>query len=197
MACQPSVLGTLTSRGEGMLDRVALGHAVKRQGFYAESVVQAIAASAGLSVSREVQEPEDIDFMLKHRRQIGRPRYGRIEIQVKSDSNPTLIEGELRYPLTRKAYHALNGTVGDELDMPRYLVLVTVPGHFSEYCSLNGGWIAFSRLAYWHTLMGCPDLPEGQKSVTVSVPERNLLTPEALVALTCGDWEEAASWMSA
>ncbi|MGE3413449.1 MAG: DUF4365 domain-containing protein [Dehalococcoidia bacterium] len=169
----------------------------RRQGFYGECVVQAIAAAAHLKISREVLEPDGVDFEIIHERSDRLPRRKRIELQVKTHSDVTRqSDGTLRIRLRRNAYHALNGRYGIELDVPRYLVLVNVPRHFSGYCAFTEGQIHLTERVYWCDLMGEPSLPDDQDSVTVSVSEGNLLTPEALVGLTCGDREEAARWMS-
>lgn len=180
----------------GVQDAAARGRANRRQGFYAECVIQAIAAAAGLAICREQLEAKDVDFQFIYDRVIGKPRYRRAEVQVKSTSSPRAVNGSFQLRLEAKAYHALNGTVGDQLDMSRYLILVAVPDHFSSYCNVDDEHIALSHLAYWEDLMGRPDLPRGQDTVTVSVPQCNLLTPMALVGLTCGDRAEAARWMS-
>jgi hypothetical protein len=181
-----------------LVDPIARGYANRQQGFYGECVFQAIAAAANLKISRQSLDPDCIDFEIIQERSDRLPRCKRIEIQVKTKSNfPRSTTGTLPLSLRRKSYHALNGRVGQELDIPRYLVLITVPHHFSSYCNLSPTHVKLANLAYWHNLMCQPNLPFGQESVTVSVPERNLLTPEALVALTCGDREEAAQWMSA
>jgi hypothetical protein len=165
-----------------LIDPVEQGHANRKQGYYGECVVRAIAAAAHLKVTKEELEPDGVDFEVKQDQPGRYPRFKRIELSVKTHSN-----------LSR----TLNGKVGEELDIPRFLVVVDSPKHFSEYCCLEDNKVSFSNLAYWHDLMGEPDLPANQGTVTVSVPEGNLLTPETMVALTCGDREEAARWMSA
>lgn len=180
-----------------MVDLVAQGHANRKQGFYGECVVQAIAAAANLAVSQELLEPDEIDFEIIQKSSNRRPRRKRIELQVKTRTNiRRSSEGSLQVSLKRNAYHALNGRVGFELDIPRFLVVVPVPVHFSGYCSFEEDHVRLSHLVYWRDLMGLPDLPSNQDSVTVSVPGGNLLTPKALVGLTCGDGEEAELWMS-
>lgn len=175
------------------------GHANRRQGFYGECVVQAIAASAGLRVSKEQPEPEGIDLAITHVRPSGIPKRQRIEVQVKSRSKPKLIGDDFHIPLTAKAYRELNGRLGVDFDVPRFLILVVVPGHFNEYCvPWDHDHLRFRNHAYWLDLMGQADLPEGQASTTVSVPRCNVLTPKDLVALVCGgNHEEASTWMSA
>ncbi len=181
-----------------MADPINLGHANRAQGFYGECVFQAITAAARLKIARQILEPDGIDFEVVQERIDRRPRCKRIEVQVKTRSRITRTQdGSLPVNLRRQGYHALNGRVGHELDIPRFLVVVSVPVHFSDYCGVTDSHIEFANLAYWHDLMTQPDLPDGQESVTVSVPGSNVLTPETLVALTCGDGEEATLWMSA
>lgn len=181
-----------------MLDSVELGHATRVQGLYGECVVQTIAAAARLEVSRQILEPKGIDFEVIQDKQDRKPRRKRIEVQVKTHSRITIgADGSLKVRLRRKAYQALNGTVGCELDIPRFLIVVTTPTSFVDYCRVTDKHIEFSNRAYWHDLMGQPDLPAGQDSITLSVSSGNVLTPEALVHLTCGDRGEAARWMSA
>jgi hypothetical protein len=178
--------------------RAAQGHASRKQGFYGECVFQTIAAAANLIISRQLLEPDGIDFEVLQEKVGRRPRYKRIEVQVKTRSNVRrAADGDLLVSLRRKAYEALNGQVGEELDLPRFLVVVTVPKHFSDYCLLTGDQMNFANTAYFCNLMGEPDLPGAQDSVTVTVPAGNLLTPRALVELTCGDGREAELWMSA
>ncbi len=181
-----------------MIDPVEQGHANRKQGYYGECVVRAIAAAAHLKVTKEELEPDGVDFEVKQDQPGRYPRFKRIELSVKTHSNLSRTRrGTLQVSMRREAYEALNGKVGEELDIPRFLVVVDSPKHFSEYCCLEDNKVSFSNLAYWHDLMGEPDLPANQGTVTVSVPEGNLLTPETMVALTCGDREEAARWMSA
>lgn len=177
--------------------RQALGHAVRRQGFYAECVVQAVAAAGGLRVSKETPEPEGVDLVITLVRKDGVPKRQRIEVQVKSTSIPRIVNDSISYPLEAKDYRELNGNVGHEFDVPRYLIVVTLPRHFSQYCTFGSNAVEFSHLAYWANLMGAADLPASQGSVTVSVPRSNLLTSSALVELACGNREEAMRWMSA
>ena len=182
-----------------MIDRVAQGHLSRKQGFYGECVVQAIAAAAQLKISREILEPDGVDFLITQERADRLPRSKRIELSVKTHANIELrkSDGSLRVTLKKKDYHALNGVIGVDLDIARYLVIVNVPAHFSEYCTFSEAQILLSERVYWLDLMDRVSLPDDQATVTLSVPPGNLLTPEALVGLTCGDREEAARWMSA
>lgn len=173
------------------------GHASRRQGFYAECVVQAVAAAAGLRVSKEQPEPEGVDLLITMVRKTGYPKRQRIELQVKSTADPTVIDNCIRLSLPAESYRELNGVVGVDFDLPRFLVVVDVPRHFSDYCHFGESAVELSHHAYWADLMGRPRLPTGQGSTTVSVPRSNLLTSAALVELVCGSGEEAERWLSA
>lgn len=174
------------------------GHYSRRQGHYGEALFRLITAAAHLKISKEELEPEGIDFQVTHELSTRLPRCKRAEFQVKTHPDISRRQdGSLQVKLKRNSYHALNGSVGVELDIPRYLVVVNIPRHHGEYCTFSQTGISLSERVYWHSLMGEADLPEGQTSVTLSVASDNLLTPETLVSLTCGDSEEAAEWMSA
>ncbi|MFG1644899.1 DUF4365 domain-containing protein [Amycolatopsis sp. NPDC049252] len=160
--------------------------------------MQAIAAAAGLRVTKEELEPEGIDLQIIQDRKGLQPRTQRIEVQVKARTGVRVVDENFRVDLRAKQFHALNGVFQVDYDVRRYLVLVTVPDHFSEYYRCGDeDHLRFHNRAYWADLMGMPDLPSSQASTTVSVPKCNLLTSEALVELVCGDHEEAVRWMSA
>lgn len=77
--------------------------------------------------------------------------------------------------------------------MRRFLVMVTVPPEASDYARCDPQCMRLGHAAYWVSLADQQpilDGPEAPQTVTVSVPARNLLTPQALVALVSSGEEK-------
>jgi hypothetical protein len=173
-------------------DNIARGHRSRLQGNYGEAYVRAIAASIGLRVSKEEPEPEGVDLLVS---KVSADQYrsrSRAEFQVKTTTTATYQEGVIRYQMRRRDYLALTGTVGVELDIRRYLILVVVPPDMALWAVAGEDCLSLNRQAFWTDLMGPPVIGDDQQSLTVSVPCTNLLTPTTLLALVSRHYEEVA-----
>jgi uncharacterized protein DUF4365 len=173
-------------------DHSLRGHHSRLQGNYGEAYVRVIAASAGLRVSKEEPEPEGVDLLITRVLPGEHRARARAEVQVKTASSVATRDGYIRYPMQRADYLSLTGTVGVELDIPRYLVLVVVPPEMDRWAVIGDDCLTLHRHAYFADLMGPSQLQDGQQSLTVSVPCTNLLTPAALLALVSDNSEEVA-----
>src|SRR6266508_5112096 len=173
-------------------DSSAEGHRSRLQGHYGENYVRSVAAAAGLRVGKEDPEPEGIDLMVAWVAPGIRRARHRIEVQVKTTRSPVARGDTIRYSLQRSDYMALTGVVGLDLDLPRYLVVVVVPADMANWATAGADCMSLNRQAYWADLMGEPALPDGQETVTVSVPRANVLTRAELTKLVRRDQERAA-----
>ncbi|MFI5710620.1 DUF4365 domain-containing protein [Kribbella sp. NPDC051620] len=173
-------------------DNSARGHHSRLQGNYGEAYMRVIAASAGLRVSKEEPEPEGIDLLITRVLPGEHRARARAEFQVKTTSSIATNGGHIRYVMRRADYLSLTGTVGVELDIPRYLALVVVPPEMDQWAVIGEDCLTLHRHAYFADLMGPSQLEDGKQSLTVSVPCTNLLTPATLLALVSDDSEEVA-----
>lgn len=172
------------------------GHKSRLQGHYGENYVRALAAAAGLYISKDDPEPPGIDFLLTLRDFEGVLPTKKAEISIKTVAASAAAEPHITYDIKASDYSELAGTISVDFDLPRYLVLVVVPSIRLQYSALTHQGQSLSHGAYYMDLMGGPSLPVGQTQKRLSVPAANLLTPTQLVGLVCGDLGRAAQWMS-
>lgn len=139
---------------------------------FSDAFLLAIAAAAGCASSRPVPDNDSIDWTLSCRLS----RRPKLDIQLKS----TIVEengaGDIRYRL--KAKNCRDLTLQD-LVVPRILVLVTVPRNTEEWLCLTPDKLLLRYTVYWESLAGAPGM-RNNKSCTVTINERNLLTPTVL-----------------
>jgi hypothetical protein len=83
-----------------------------------------------------------------------------------------------------------NALAGSGFELRRYLVLVTVPNDAERYAQCDDQSMKLSHAAYWTCLANHGLQPEGTgaaRTVTVSIPKRNLLTLATLKELVRGE----------
>ncbi|MGH3192459.1 MAG: DUF4365 domain-containing protein [Streptosporangiaceae bacterium] len=155
------------------------------QGWYGESFIRALAAAAGLQISKVEPDCTGIDFMIRATRQIDGD-FPAVMVQVKSWSVPVERSGGWRYDrLTQKRFNAL---AGRNRRFPTFLFLVIVPSETTLYASADEAALRLSRAAYWLSLADYEQIPDAacDRRVPVVVPRQNLLTVQTLVALCEG-----------
>lgn len=154
-----------------------------QQGEYGEMFVQTLATAAGLLCSKPWPDRDGTDLILGRAGDFGPTRSPRIEVQVKSWSNPRGTERDWRYGELRVKH--FNKLAGGGFHIPRFLVLVIVPATSAGWVDVTYERMALAHAAYWVSLSDrSPVLgrdPEGR--VTVSVPRANLLDAESLQGL--------------
>lgn len=173
-------------------DHSAAGHHSRLQGSYGEAYIRAMAASIGLRVSKEDPEPEGVDLLIARVLPDEQRSRSRAEFSIKTTRSAIYQDGVIRFPMRRNDYLALTGTVGIELDMPRYLALLIVPSLMEEWAVPGDDCLSLNRQAYWADLMGPSIIGADQHHLTVSVPCTNLLTPAKLLDLVSVRSEEVA-----
>jgi Domain of unknown function (DUF4365) len=142
---------------------------------FSDAFLLAIAAAAGCASSRPVPDNDSIDWTLSCRLS----RRPKLDIQLKSTIHPKVEAGDIRYRLKMKNY---NDLILEDLVAPRILVLVTVPRRVEDWLCLTPDNLLLRYSAYWESLAGAPRM-RNNKSCTVIIRERNLLTPAVLRSL--------------
>lgn len=157
------------------------------QGLHGEAYVFALASAAGLLASRPILDVDGVDWLIASPGPMGTTRSPKIEVQVKTWSNPTGNDESWSYRLKQVHFNAL---AGPGFMVPRYLVLVIVPNAISGFALCDADCMKLHHAAYWVSLAThdpVPSEPGAPASVAVRVPRKNLLTPDTLVALVASD----------
>jgi hypothetical protein len=162
----------------------------QHQGYFAEGLVAAIAAAAGLDVAWP-RLGHVIDFSVYRPGPNGTSASKQIDLQVKSWSGGSASsDGCFHYPLEVSAFNSL---ANPDHDVRHYLVLCLVPTHATEYADAGHDRLQLNRAAYWLSLLDQqPDYslnPDSTK--TVLVPKSHLLTTQTIRALVDGNPSQA------
>lgn len=162
----------------------------QHQGYFAEGIVAAIAAAAGLDVAFP-RLGHVIDFSVYRPGPNGTSGSKQIDLQVKSWSTGSLnVDGCFHYPLEVQAF---NNLANPDHDVRHYLVLCLVPANWADYADAGHERLLLNRAAYWLSLLDQkPDYslnPDSTK--TVLVPKSHLLTATTIRALVDGREHEA------
>lgn len=136
--------------------------------------VRAIAAVAGVSVTRPEVDDDSIDIAFSSRN-LQRPK---LEAQLKCSAVLDNDGEVLRYPLNVKNYDDLRLDV----IVPRVLNVLCVPERMSEWITLTPTELTLRKAAYWVSLKGQIETTN-TSSVTVSIPKCQLFDVAALKRL--------------
>jgi hypothetical protein len=137
--------------------------------------IQAVAASAGYVVATMDFDRDGIDVELKAGG-LMRPAIG---VQLKATINlgqPN--EGSFRYSLKRRNYDLLRIPT----QVPRILVVLNLPRDQTSWMTITNSELTMRHCAYWAALLSKPEV-HNSDSVTVSIPEMNVLNTNSLQAL--------------
>lgn len=140
--------------------------------------VCALAAHAGLNRGdfRVDDDSIDITFQAKGDFGLGRRRSPLIQIQLKCTSQDLIVDEVIKFQLSRKNYDDLRG---DDLVVPRYLVVLIVPENSAEWVQHNDNHIALYNSCYWTSLRNAAPT-DNVATITVDVPLAQRLTSETL-----------------
>ena len=146
-----------------------------RQEAFSRAYVHAIAAGTGYVVASMDFDRDGIDVEIKAGGQM-RPSLG---LQLKATINlGQAMDGVFRFPLKRRNYDLLRLPV----QFPRILVVLDLPNVDDQWLIVSPAELVLRRSAYWVSLAGSPETTNSD-SVTVSVPEKNLLDVNGLRVL--------------
>ena len=142
---------------------------------FSKAFILAVASVAGCAAAEPRPDDDSVDWTLSCRL----PRRPKLDLQVKSTSQPVRGGTSIRYPLKRKNY---NDLIPTNLLAPRLLVLVLVPSRPASWLSLTVEALALRHCAFWTSLRGLP-ASDNDRSVTVEVPRANLFDVQALTGI--------------
>lgn len=157
----------------------------QHQGWYGEHFVAVLSAATGLQVTWLTPDCTGVDLHLAFPGELGGERFPRIEVQVKSWSQPRNARGSedswSYVELTQKRFSALAGP----FRVPRYLFVVIVPKDASDYAQAEVARLTLQRAAYWVSLKDQLPIDNASchRKMPVQVPKSNLLTAESLLGL--------------
>jgi hypothetical protein len=147
---------------------VSLGmNITQQQEEFSDAFVLAIAAAVGCTTAKPAVDDDSVDWTLSCRL---KPRRPKLDLQLKSWTNPALTGGALSYPLKLKNYDDLRST---ELSVPRILVLVTLPPSLDDWVKLTQDELILRHSAYWTCLQGLGPSTNAS-TVNVNIPTTNL-----------------------
>ena len=135
--------------------------------------VKALAAQAGFLVSVPYPDRDSIDLRV----QAGDGFRPALDLQLKASTK--LAPGRdrlIRFRLPIKNYDDLRG----KTQTPRLLVVLELPADEAKWVTVTPEKLILRRRAYWLSLQQGFDEVEGQKTVTVCIPEANVLDADAL-----------------
>lgn len=138
--------------------------------------VKALAARAGYLTSVPEPDRDSIDLRI----QAGGPRRPGLDLQLKATTElPESCDGFLRFRLSIKNYRDLR----DETQTPRLLVVLDLPKDESQWMTVTDTELALRRRAYWLSLQKDHEEVDDQSTVTVRIPEQNVLDVETMQEL--------------
>ncbi|GAA4693950.1 DUF4365 domain-containing protein [Phytohabitans rumicis] len=151
------------------------------QGYFGESFVRVLASAAGLVAGKQDIDVTGVDFSIDFPGSRGTTRYPKIEVQVKSWSNPAGSADAWHYQMTADHF---NDLAGPGFQVPRYLFLVIVPADAATYADADQRELRLRHCGYWASLADHTPVDAAQRHrVAVHVPRRNRLTVRALRSL--------------
>lgn len=162
------------------------------RGLHGEGFVYALACAGGFTVSRMNLDLDGVDWQIAYPGPRGTTRSPKIELQIKSSSSPLVKDGVIRHRMRVDHYNQL---AGPGFQVPRFLAVVIVPPDAADYATCTDEHLRLSTAAYWISLADRQVLPTGAglaETIQIEVPQRNLLTVEAIRHLLTGDLEGAA-----
>lgn len=138
--------------------------------------VKALAARAGYSTSVPEPDRDSVDLRI----QTGGPRRPALDLQLKATTNLAEPQrGLLRFRLSIKNYRDLSV----ETQTPRILIVLELPEDESRWMTVTSEELVLRRRAYWLSLQQEHEEIVDQSTVTVRIPERNVLDVETLHGL--------------
>ena len=135
--------------------------------------VKALATRAGYSTSVPEPDRDSVDLRI----QAGGPRRPAIDLQLKATTAFAEPQGGfLRFRLPIKNYRDLR----EETQTPRLLVVLELPSDESRWMTVTQEDLVLRRRAYWLSLQRDHEKVVGQETITVRIPEQNLLDVEVM-----------------
>ena len=135
--------------------------------------VRAVAARAGYTTSERDLDRDGVDMQI----QAGGAMRPAIDLQLKATINLGIAkeDGCFRFKLARSNYDKLI----DASVIPRLLVVLDLPKERAKWLNVTKEGLILRRRAYWLSIRDLPRI-SNKNSITLSIPERNVLDVERL-----------------
>lgn len=134
---------------------------------------KALAARAGYATSAPQPDRASVDLCVE----AGGLRSPKLDLQLKATTKLDPPRGGLRsFQLRIKNYNDLRKPT----QTPRLLVVLELPKEESRWMTVTEECLTLRRCAYWHSLQKGHDEIEGQSTVTIRIPDRNVFDVDAL-----------------
>lgn len=135
--------------------------------------VKALAARAGYLTSEPEPDRDSVDLRIH----AGGPLRPALDLQLKATTAISKsINGPLPFRLSIKNYRDLC----EVTQTPRLLVVLELPTDERRWMTVKSEKLVLRRRAYWLSLQQDHDEVVGQDTVTVHIPDRNVLDVEVL-----------------
>ena len=146
-----------------------------RQEALSRAYASIIAAGAGYTTYVPTLDRDSVDLGFN----AGGAMRPNIQVQLKATINLRKQGESFKLPLKKKNYDDLRV----ETQIPRIVVVLALPKNETGWLSVTVGRLIIRRCAYWASLRGQPELPDGQQSVTVAIPATNRFDVDGLKQL--------------
>jgi hypothetical protein len=142
--------------------------------------VHAVAAVAGLKVSRPEVDDESVDVTVGQSGGAGTIRSPRLDVQLKCTERDVLRDDGVHFPLKRKNYDDLRNS---NVMVPRILVVLLVPDDVGRWLThVPEQSLCLHRCAWWISLARADERPDVD-APTVIVPRKNTFSVDSLRAI--------------
>lgn len=159
----------VTSEDDGLLAPTDQEEAASR------AYVQALAAKVRYMTANFDFDRDGIDLQVN----AGGAMRPAIGVQLKGTINlGEAADGYFKFPLKVRNYKLLRMPT----QVPRILVVLSLPRASEKWIELTPEALLIRRCAYWVSLFGQPDTTN-KETVTISIPQANLLDEQALIGL--------------
>ena len=143
---------------------------------FSVAYVHAVVTAAGFAVYWPTVDDDSIDIGIAARGVMGSRRSPRLELQLKCTEKSDWHGDNLHFVLKLKNYRDLQG---DDLVVPRILVVVVVPEDLSLWLKHSEEELALRKCGYWLSLRKAASTGN-TSSVVVKLPKRQQFTIEAV-----------------
>lgn len=140
--------------------------------------VHAIATAARCKLEEIVVDDESVDATIRQVATHVMLDYVNLDIQLKCTSQAVERDEYIAWPLRKKNYLDLAST---RRGAPIILIVLQVPKKFEDWLLQDDKSLTLAKSAYWTSIRGFPDLPEGQTQETVKLPKTQPFNVEHLL----------------
>ena len=143
--------------------------------------LHAVATVAGFALSDPRVDEDSIDITVSASGRGQAPRRPKLDVQLKCTSSHMLYEDGIHFRLERKNYDELRVDGEEAPIVSHILVVLLVPENCADWMLHTEQELILRHCAYWCSLKGMPPIPKDtQDKITVLLPRRQVLTPDAL-----------------